>query len=87
MKPHRRAPQEICRLGVEARQIPERGLGIREDALATAVRCANALQQLIARRLIEERLIGVQIDRRVGVPELVGVRVRRVIGRQVDIPL
>ncbi len=56
---------------------------VGQQVVAALVGRADALQHLVARRAVEERLVGVEVDRRVGVAELVGVLVGGVVGAQV----
>ncbi len=78
-----RPADQIGSVRIRRLEAAKHGECIREQVLAPLVGDADRLEELIPRWLLEKRLIGVQIDAGVGVPELIGIRVRRVVRAQI----
>jgi hypothetical protein len=70
-------------VGVDGLEVAEGGAGVGEEVLAAGIGGADALEELIAGRVLEEWLVGVEADRCVGVAELVGVLVGGVVGAEI----
>ena len=83
MESHGRGRDDPKRLFIHLAQVARGRAGIDENALAALVRSTQTMKHLVARRLIEEGLVGVQIDGRIGVAKLIRVLVRGVVGAEI----
>ncbi len=68
---------------VDRSEVVRRSRRVDERGLAAFARGSDTLEQLVAGRLHDEGLVGVYVDRALGVAELIVVRVRRVVRAQI----